>query len=97
MGGLQPIHWLIVLIIGILIFGKRLPEIGRTLGKGIVEFKKGMRGLEDDLDGGHAAAPARQETASEQIRPPQRVAASAPKFEDAPAGVTPPQSQAPRV
>jgi len=34
---------------GLLIFGKRLPEVGRSLGKGIVEFKKGLKGVEDDI------------------------------------------------
>ncbi|HHT9135532.1 MAG TPA: Sec-independent protein translocase subunit TatA/TatB [Candidatus Avalokitesvara rifleensis] len=31
-------------------FGKRLPDVMRSLGKGIVEFKKGVRGIEDDVD-----------------------------------------------
>src|SRR5262249_38944452 len=57
-GGLSLSHWIIVLVVGILIFGKRLPEIGRTLGKGIVEFKKGLKGLEDD-DPESGAAPVR--------------------------------------
>ncbi len=50
MFGLGPQEMVIVLILGVLLFGKRLPEVGRSLGKGLVEFKKGMRGLEDDLD-----------------------------------------------
>jgi len=33
----------------VLLFGKRLPEVGRSLGKGIVEFKKGLRGIEDEF------------------------------------------------
>ena len=37
-GLFSPTHMIILLIIGILIFGKRLPEMGRYLGKGIVEF-----------------------------------------------------------
>jgi sec-independent protein translocase protein TatA len=95
----SPSHLLILLILGILIFGKRLPEIGRYLGKGIVEFKKGMKGLEDDLDGGTAAAPARapEQPAAEQIRPPQRVPATAPKFADSPAAITPPPNSTPRA
>ena len=36
--------------IAVLLFGKRLPEVGRSLGKGIVEFKKGLNGVADDLD-----------------------------------------------
>ena len=74
---------IIVLIVGVLIFGRRLPEVGRYLGKGIVEFKKGIKGLEDEVDSGPAAI--RHEPAADQIRAPQRVAATAPKFEDAPA------------
>ena len=51
---LGPIGWqelLILGVIGILIFGKRLPEVGRSIGKGIVEFKKGVQGIEDELEG----------------------------------------------
>ena len=41
---------LVVAMIGLLIFGKRLPEVGKSLGKSIVEFKKGLRGIEDDIE-----------------------------------------------
>ena len=50
-GALSPLHLLVVLVIGILLFGKRLPEMGRYLGKGLMEFKKGMQGLEDEVSG----------------------------------------------
>ena len=43
---------ILLLIVGVLLFGRKLPEVGRYLGKGIVEFKKGIRGLEDDVEGG---------------------------------------------
>lgn len=36
--------------IALLLFGKRLPEVARSLGKGIVEFKKGVRGIEDEVN-----------------------------------------------
>ena len=45
-------EWIIIGAIGLLIFGKRLPEVGRSLGKGIVEFKKGLSGVEDDVKTG---------------------------------------------
>jgi sec-independent protein translocase protein TatA len=82
--GLGPTEIIVVLVIGVLLFGRKLPEVGRYLGKGIVEFKKGVKGLEDDVDTGQAA---RTDSTPEQIRPPQRVTATAPKFEDAPANV----------
>jgi sec-independent protein translocase protein TatA len=87
---LTGMQLVVVLIVGVLIFGRRLPEIGRYLGKGIVEFKKGMRGLEDELDltgsnqYSHMNQPqqAPQQRVPDQIRPPQRVQATAPKFEE---------------
>jgi sec-independent protein translocase protein TatA len=80
---------IILLIIGVLLFGRKLPEVGRYLGKGIVEFKKGIKGLEDELDT-TASAPVRPEApALEQPRPPQRVmTTTAPKFEDSPTNIT---------
>lgn len=40
---------LIVAVIVLLLFGKRLPTVMRSLGSSIVEFKKGVHGIEDDL------------------------------------------------
>ena len=40
----------VLLVIGLLIFGRRLPEVGRSLGRSIVEFKKGIKGIEDEID-----------------------------------------------
>ena len=54
LGGQEMI---VLLIIGVLLFGRKLPEVGRYLGKGIVEFKKGIKGLEDEVDTAAPAAP----------------------------------------
>lgn len=48
-GNLNPMEMIVVVGVAILLFGRRLPEVGRTLGKGIVEFKKGIRGLEEEF------------------------------------------------
>jgi len=94
-GLLSPWHLFILLVIGILVFGKRLPEMGRSLGKGIVEFKKGLRGLEDEME---AQGTPRQEPGSMTAiqpppRPPQRIVPAAPKFEETPGTTTtPPQA-----
>ncbi len=45
-----PTELIILLIVALLLFGKRLPEVARSLGKGIVEFKRGVRGIEDEID-----------------------------------------------
>lgn len=40
---------IVIGIVALLIFGRRLPEVGRSLGKGIVEFKKGLKETEDEI------------------------------------------------
>ncbi len=55
-------EWIIILVIGLLLFGRRLPEIGRSIGKTIVEFKKGMNDIENEANAvnpGNAANRAR--------------------------------------
>jgi sec-independent protein translocase protein TatA len=48
-------EWIVILMVGLLLFGKRLPEVGRSVGKSIVEFKKGIKGIEEDIDDASAA------------------------------------------
>lgn len=79
--GLGPTELIIILVLGVLLFGRKLPEMGKYFGKTIVEFKKGMKGLEDNIDGQHVAA---TPGPVESVRPPQKVTATAPKFEDSP-------------
>ena len=69
-----PMEMMIIGVIAVLLFGKRLPEVGRSLGKGIVEFKKGVSGIEDEVD---AASKSSAVTQSSD----QREEATAPKFE----------------
>ena len=51
-GGIGTTEVIIILVIGLLIFGRRLPEVGRNVGRSLVEFKKGVKGIEDDIDKG---------------------------------------------
>lgn len=45
-----PTEIILILLIALVLFGaKRLPEIGKSLGKGIKEFKTGVKGLGDDV------------------------------------------------
>ncbi len=52
-------EWLILLVLGLLIFGRRLPEVGRSLGRGIVEFKKGIKGINEEIESESSKEPAR--------------------------------------
>lgn len=47
LGGMEIV---LILVVMLLLFGRRLPELGRSLGRGLVEFKKGVQGVKDELD-----------------------------------------------
>lgn len=86
--GMQEI--LLLLLLGVLLFGRKLPDIGRSLGKTVIEFKKGIGGMEDEIN--TATSGNRVAIEPEPVRPPQRVTTpSAPKFDDAPATNLPPK------
>ena len=61
-------HWEILIVAGIvlLLFGNRLPSVMRSMGRGIVEFKKGVQGIEDKADGQSAAGSVAEKTAVEE-------------------------------
>ena len=43
-------EWMVILFIGLLIFGRHLPEVARSLGKSVNEFKRGLKDFEDSAD-----------------------------------------------
>ncbi len=45
-----PMELVVIAGVGLLLFGNRLPQVMRSLGKSVVEFKKGVNGIEDDLE-----------------------------------------------
>lgn len=73
LGSFTTTDMLVILAIALLLFGKRLPEVGKSLGKGIVEFKKGLKGIDDEIENQSSRPPPpRQEL------PPQQPAYRAP-------------------
>ncbi|MDA0803658.1 MAG: twin-arginine translocase TatA/TatE family subunit [Planctomycetota bacterium] len=64
--GIGGYEWIIILVIGLLLFGKRLPDLGRSVGKTIVEFKKGLRDVEKEVEA-ESSRPSGQQSYS----PPQ--------------------------
>ena len=45
-----PFEWAAIVVVALLVFGKRLPDVARSVGKSIVEFKKGIRDVQSDVD-----------------------------------------------
>src|SRR3954469_9014370 len=82
--GLSTQEIMLLLVLGVLLFGRNLPQLGRSLGKTVTEFKRGVKGLEDDFEPTAGGANVPRAVARGRARPPQRVTSSAPKFEDAP-------------
>ena len=47
--GLGPSEILVLLAVGLLLFGNRLPDIARSLGRTVVDFRREVGNLEDDV------------------------------------------------
>ena len=61
MGNVGPLELVVVLIIALVIFGpKRVPELGRSVGEALRNFKSSLDGEDDDT-----------ETAADRVEPPQ--------------------------
>jgi sec-independent protein translocase protein TatA len=46
----SPVALGILLVLALVLFGNRLPSMMRSLGRSVVEFKKGVAGIEDDIN-----------------------------------------------
>lgn len=89
MFGLGPTEMLVVGVIALLLFGSRLPDVARGLGKSVVEFKRGLNDVQDEVRGATASATSSYSSSSSQStrssrRIEDREEAAAPKFEPPP-------------
>jgi sec-independent protein translocase protein TatA len=50
LGFIGTTELIIIAVIVLILFGSRLPTVMRSLGQGVVEFKKGVQGIEDDAE-----------------------------------------------
>jgi sec-independent protein translocase protein TatA len=81
MPNVGPFELAIVLVIALIVFGpKRLPELGKSVGRGIREFKGSLSGENDDDDEA-TSPPAKIESA--QPPPPPSESAEATKADEA--------------
>jgi sec-independent protein translocase protein TatA len=82
MPNIGPWEIILLLLLALLLFGaKRLPEIGRSMGKGMREFKDSVSGKDDDDD-----EPIHRQLEAHQVEPPigtqDTTAAAAPREHD---------------
>lgn len=64
MGGMSPIHWVIVLAVVLLVFGtKKLRNIGSDMGAAVKGFKDGMKNGDDAKSDSSDASHATQQVA----------------------------------
>jgi TatA/E family protein of Tat protein translocase len=69
--GISIWELLILLVVLLLVFGaKRLPEMGRSLGKGMREFKEGVTGVEETVRTPTATEPAELPPAEPELDAP---------------------------
>ena len=79
-GLFQPTHLIIIFAIALLVFGpKKLPELGKGLGEGIRNFKKGLREDEEDPRARHTEGDEDVEVQVVKVPKKQLPAAEAPK------------------
>jgi sec-independent protein translocase protein TatA len=71
MPNIGPLEIVVILIIALIVFGpKRLPELGRSMGKGIREFKSSLTSDKDDDDEVRELGRARREDAVHEEEAP---------------------------
>ncbi|MDQ7780141.1 MAG: twin-arginine translocase TatA/TatE family subunit [Planctomycetota bacterium] len=50
MFGLDTFEILVIVILAVVLFGRKLPEVTRALGRGVGEFRRGLRGIQDEVN-----------------------------------------------
>jgi sec-independent protein translocase protein TatA len=75
MFGIGSTEMIVFGIIAVILFGSRLPSVARSLGKSIVEFKKGMNDIENEVKSSVYSEPTARVGYSDQNAP------SGPRFE----------------
>ena len=89
---------LIVGVIAVLLFGDRLPEVGRSVGKTLMEFKKSLKDIQNEVTSAtsmHSSPQVSYRNAIDDYEEP-----TAPKFEPPahePQPAAPPEAQAPKA
>jgi len=60
LNALSPWHLLLIGVVAVVLFGNRLPEVARSLGRSVNEFKRGLRDVKDEFDNAATDDPPRE-------------------------------------
>jgi sec-independent protein translocase protein TatA len=70
LGGLQPMHWVIVIVVLVLLFGsKKLPDAARAVGKSLRIFKSEVKEMQNDGKPADLAAQSEAPSAEQPAKP----------------------------
>ncbi len=82
LNALSPMHILLILVVALLLFGNRLPEVARSIGRAFNEFKRGLRDVNDTITEETPPPPAEKprlqapdQKPAEGARPPEKAVA----------------------
>lgn len=68
-----PLEWVIILIVALVVFGpSKLPELGRSLGRGLREFRRASREMAEELEGVDRAEEKPAPTQADATPPPDK-------------------------
>ena len=76
----DPLMLLLLGALAVMLFGERLPEVARSVGKQLMELKNGMHGIQREIESAVDSAASTDESSRRQ-EPEDREEATAPKFE----------------
>ena len=91
---------LMILLVALLVFGPRkLPELGKSIGAGLREFRRSTQGLKEEFDGvlREAPAPAQVQVIAAQPTAPVTVQAAAVTAQPVPVQAVSPQAVTPQA
>ncbi len=86
-----PLSLLVLGALAVMLFGERLPEVARSVGKSLMDLKNGVRGLQRELEDAVNSATSTVDSSpydaasSTYEAPDDREEATAPKFDPPPA------------
>ena len=96
MGSLSPVHWAIVIVVVLLLFGSRkLPDMARGLGQSMRILKAETRGLQED-DRAHTSATTGEPRTTGSPASPPASGTAAPSTPERPNGTAHPDAAADR-